>query len=138
MCSVPPERHDLGEVFSKQHALSLPPHIPYECTTDLLPGTPLPTSRLYTSERCDGKIYSQVIGSWVNSSILFPIGAGVFFVEKKDHTLRLCIDYRGLKDTTVKNKYLLLLIDSDFEPLNSATVLTRLDLRNTYLRIRIR
>ena len=32
----------------------------------------------------------------------FLAGAGFFFVEKKDKTLRPCIDYRGLNDITVK------------------------------------
>ena len=32
-----------------------------------------------------------------------PAGAGLFFVEKKK-TLHPCIDYRGLNDTTVKNR----------------------------------
>jgi hypothetical protein len=33
-----------------------------------------------------------------------PAGAGILFVEK-DKTLRPCIDYRGLIDITVKNRY---------------------------------
>jgi hypothetical protein len=32
-------------------------------------------------------------------------GAPVLSVKKKNRTLRLCIDYRGLNDVTVKNKY---------------------------------
>lgn len=31
-----------------------------------------------------------------------PAGAGFFFLEKKDKTLQLCIDYRGLNDIMVK------------------------------------
>ena len=34
-----------------------------------------------------------------------PWGAPVLFQKKKDGTLRLCIDYRGLNQVTVKNKY---------------------------------
>ena len=34
-----------------------------------------------------------------------PAGAGFFFVKKKDGALRPCIDYRGLNDITVKNRY---------------------------------
>jgi hypothetical protein len=29
----------------------------------------------------------------------------VLFVEKKDGTKRMCIDYRSLNEVTVKNKY---------------------------------
>ena len=38
----PPVYHDLAPVFSKESALSLPPHRPYDCAIDLLPGAPLP------------------------------------------------------------------------------------------------
>ena len=58
-----------------------------------------------------------------------PLGAGFFFVSKKDKTLRPCIDFRGLNDITVKNKYPLPLISSAFEPLQGDTVFSKLDLR---------
>ena len=67
-----------------------------------------------------------------------PVGAGFFFVAKKDKTLRPCIDYRGPNDISVKNKYSLPLIDSAFVPLRGATVFTKLDLRNSYHLVRIR
>lgn len=67
-----------------------------------------------------------------------PVGAGFFFVEKKDKTLRPCIDYTGLNEMTVKNKYPLPLIDSALSPLHSACVFSKLDLRNAYHLIRIR
>ena len=34
-----------------------------------------------------------------------PWGAPVLFQKKKDGTFRLCIDYRGLNQLTIKNKY---------------------------------
>ena len=59
-------------------------------------------------------------------------------MEKKDNTLRPCIDYRGLNDITVKNRYPLPLLASAFELLHGATVFTKLDLRNAYHLVRIR
>jgi hypothetical protein len=35
-----------------------------------------------------------------------PWGALVIFVEKKDGTQRMCVDYRALNEVTIKNKYL--------------------------------
>jgi hypothetical protein len=61
-----------------------------------------------------------------------PAGIGFFFVEKKNKTLHPCIDYRGLNDITVKNRYPLPLISSALELLQEATVFSKLDLRNTY------
>ena len=47
LTGVPPAYHDLAPVFSKDSALSLPPHRPYDCPIDLLPGATLPVGRLY-------------------------------------------------------------------------------------------
>lgn len=67
-----------------------------------------------------------------------PAGAGFFFVKKKDGSLRPCIDYRGLNEITVKNKYPLPLMSSAFELLQGACVFTKLDMRNAYHVVRIK
>lgn len=67
-----------------------------------------------------------------------PVGAGGFFVKKKDSSLRPCIDYRGLNGITIRNKYPLPLLDSAFAPLQRARWFTKLDLRNAYHLVRIR
>ena len=41
----------------------------------------------------------------------------MFFIKKKDGTLQLCVDYRQLNKMTVKNKYLLPIIDDLFDQL---------------------
>lgn len=66
------------------------------------------------------------------------LGAGFFFVKKKDLTLRLCIDFQGLNNITIKNKYPLPLLNSAFDPLQGATVFSELDLRNAYHLVHIR
>ena len=67
-----------------------------------------------------------------------PVGAGFFFVKRKNGSLRPCIDFRGLNNITVKIKYHLPLISSAFAPLHGAMVFTKLDLRNAYHLVRIR
>ena len=59
-----------------------------------------------------------------------------FFVGKKDGTLKLCIDYRGINQITVKNCYPLPLMNTAFDLLQGATIFTKLDLRNTYHLVR--
>ncbi|KAJ8359221.1 hypothetical protein SKAU_G00157460 [Synaphobranchus kaupii] len=63
---------------------------------------------------------------------LYPASAVFFFVKKKDEGLRPCIDYRGLSDITIKNRYPLPLMNSTFEHLQGASVFSKLDLRNAY------
>ncbi|KAK7925711.1 hypothetical protein WMY93_008021 [Mugilogobius chulae] len=142
LSAVPSVYHDLGAVFSKHHALSLPPHRPYDCPIDLLPGAPLPCSRLYNLSRPENEAMEKYIQESLAAGIIrpssSPVGAGFFFVDKKDKSLRPCIDYRGLNKITVKNKYPLPLISSAFTPLCGSTVFTKLDLRNAYHLVRIR
>ena len=51
--------------------------------------------------------------------------------------LRLCVDYWGLNNVTVKNKYPLTLMDPLREQVKGATVFTKFDLRDGYYLIRI-
>lgn len=54
-------------------------------------------------------------------------------MEKKDKSLRQCIDCGSLNNITVKNWYPNPLVSSAFELLQGATVFTKLDLHNDYL-----
>jgi len=66
-----------------------------------------------------------------------PYGAPVFFVHKKDGTLRMCVDYRAFNKATVKNRYLLPRIDDLFDHFSGAKVFSRIDLCSGYYQIRI-
>lgn len=142
LSSVPAEYQDLWEVFSKSRATSLPPHRPYDCAIDLFPGTSPPRGRLYSLSGPETKAMEAYVESSLAAGIIRPssssAGAGFFFVDKKDKSLRPCIDYRGLNDITIKNRYPLPLISSAFELLQGATVFSKLDLRNAYHLVRIR
>ncbi len=68
-----------------------------------------------------------------------PAGAGFFFANKNNKTLCPCMDYHGLNDITIKNRYPLPIISSVFELLQGAKTFTKLDLRNAkYNLVRIR
>ena len=49
LTGIPSAYHDLAPVFSKESALSLPPHRPYDCAIDLLPGAPSSRGGSYTT-----------------------------------------------------------------------------------------
>jgi hypothetical protein len=61
-----------------------------------------------------------------------PWGEQVLFMMKKYRTLRLCIDYRQLNKTTIKNKYPLPRIDDLFDQLGGASIFSKIDLSFGY------
>jgi len=71
---------------------------------------------------------------WASTS---PAGAPIHFVKKKDGGLYLCVDYRQLNDITIKDRTSLSLIRESLDQLSSATIYTKLDIRDGYYNLRI-
>ena len=67
-----------------------------------------------------------------------PWGSPVIFVDKRDGTTRLCVDYRKLNDVTIKNKYPLPKIEDLFDQMNGARVFSKIDLRTGYHQLKVR
>jgi hypothetical protein len=65
-------------------------------------------------------------------------GAPVLFVEKKDGTQQMCVDYRSLNEVTIKNKYPLPRIEDLFDQMKGASVFSMIDLRSGYHQLKIR
>jgi hypothetical protein len=67
-----------------------------------------------------------------------PIEAPVFFIKKKDGSLRFVQDYRALNEITIKNGYPLPLIDDLIHRLSGARYFTKLDVRWGYNNVHIK
>jgi hypothetical protein len=61
----------------------------------------------------------------------------MLFVEKKDGTQRMYIDYRSLNEVTIKNKYPLPRIEDLFDQMKGAGVFSKIDLRSRYYQLKI-
>ncbi|XP_073222496.1 uncharacterized protein [Cicer arietinum] len=68
----------------------------------------------------------------------YPWGAPILFVNKKDGSMRLCVDYRQLNKVTVKNKYPLPHIDELFDQLQGAQCFSKIDLQSGYHQLKIK
>ena len=66
-----------------------------------------------------------------------PARALIFFDWKSDRSFRLCMDYWGLNNITIKNRYLLPLIGKLLDRLNRAKRFIQLNLTNAYHWMRI-
>lgn len=117
LSGVPEDYHDLRAVFNLSRAASLPPHHPYNCSIDLVPGSTPPRGRLYSLFSLEWealeKYLADSLAASTNVLSTSPATAGFFFV-KKDGSLRPCIDYCGL-NITIKNRYPLPFMSSVFE-----------------------
>jgi hypothetical protein len=67
-----------------------------------------------------------------------PWGALMLFVEKKDGTQQMCVDYQSLNEVTIKNKYPLARIEDTFDQMKGAGVFLKIDLRSGYHQLKIR
>src|SRR3954468_18379538 len=67
-----------------------------------------------------------------------PLGSPVLFVDKRDDTIRMCVDYHKLNEVTIKNKYPLPKIKDLFDQLNGARVFSKIDLRTGYHQRKVR
>ncbi|CAN2389487.1 multicellular organism development, partial [Pristimantis euphronides] len=121
---------------------TLPPHRTYDCAIDLLPDRKFPKGRMFNLTVPERQAMKEYIQESLKKGHIrpstSPLGAGFFFVGKKDGGLRPCVDYRGLNDITRKNRYPLPLISDLFNQIQGARWFSKLDLRGAYNLIRIR
>jgi len=138
---IPSSYDDFAEVFSKQSASVLPPRRPYDHRIPLEPGTTPPFGPLYPLSEVELKALDEYLKENLSKSYIqastSPAGAPILFVKKRDGSLRLCVDYRGLNKITVKNRYPLPLIGETLDRLRSAKIFSKIDLRSGYNLVRI-
>ncbi len=87
LSNVPEEYLDLKEVFSKSRAASLPPHRPYDCAIELVPGMSPPKGRVYSlsvpeREAMEKYIYDSLTAGIIRPSSS-PAGGRIFFCREE-------------------------------------------------------
>ena len=138
---VPSAYHDFADVFAQGEADILPPHRPYDHSIDLEPNTNPPYGPIYSLSETELHALRNYLDDNLRKGFIrpsnSPAGAPILFAKKKDGSLRLCVDYRGLNRITRKNRYPLPLINDLLDRLKTAKIFTKLDLRAGYNNVRI-
>ncbi|KAA0051358.1 putative Retrotransposon protein [Cucumis melo var. makuwa] len=102
---------------------SLPLDREVEFTIKLLPGTSPILHVPYKMAPSDFKELKvqllELVHEGYTRPSVSPLGASVFLKKKKDHTLKLCIDYRQLNKVMIRNKYPIPHIDDLFDQVQS-------------------
>lgn len=141
---VPKEYQEFGPtVFSHKASERMPVRKDYDHAIDFVEGAtlPKPVKRYPMS-----KLQQNSLDEWIDEELRkgyireskSPIASPVFFVAKKDGSLRMVVDYRKLNEITVQNKYPIPRISELIDQLASASIFTKIDLRWGYNNVRIK
>ena len=109
MTGVPPDYHEFTNVFSKSCTSTPTPHQPYDLKIELEEGTSPPFGPIYSLSQSELKSLQEFLDGhlamdFVHLSRLLG-RALVLFVCKKDGSLHLHIDFRGLNKIMKKDSY---------------------------------
>jgi hypothetical protein len=132
---------DFRDVFSEELS-GMPPDREVEFVIDLLPGTAPISKRPYRMSVEELKELKKQLTELQEAGYIrsnsSPCGASVLFVQKKEGSQGMCVDYRSLNDVTVKNKYLLPRVEDSFVQRRGARIFSKIDLRSGYHQMKIR
>ena len=140
---IPPEYCDLAAVFSKANADKLPPHRGHlDHSIPLEPGSKPHSGPTYSLSEVELEVLLEYLDANLAKEFIressSPYGAPVLFVKKAHgRSLRLCVDYRVLNCSTIKNRYPLPLISELLDRLKHALRYIKIDLRAAYNLLRI-
>jgi hypothetical protein len=119
----------------------MPPDRDIEFSIELLPETTRISKRVYRMDAKDLIELNKQIEELLEKGFIRPSsspwGAPILFVNKKDGSRRMCVDYRSLNKVTIKNKYPLPRIEDLFDQMRGATLFSKIDLRLGYHQLKI-
>jgi len=102
LSTVPEVYHDFADVFSKAKATMLSPHHEYDLQINLEEGASPPLGTVYSLSQTELGALCTFINEHLSYGSIQQStsthGAPVLFVHKKDGSLCLCVDYRGLNN----------------------------------------
>jgi hypothetical protein len=131
---------DFLDVFPEEFP-GMPQDREVKFVIDLLPGTAPISKRPYMMSVEELKELKKQLTKLQEARYIRPSSspwrASVLFVQKKDGSQRMCVDYRSLNDVTMKNKYLLPRIENLFDQMRGARVFSKI-LRSGYHQMKIR
>ena len=139
---LPPEYHDFLDIFEKQRADGLPPHREYDHRIELTGKvSDLPKNKLYPMSNHKLQKVKEYLDENLAKGYITPTKAAyaspILFVQKKDGSLRFCVDYRKLNQITKRNRYPLPLIEETMAKVLGCKYLTKLDIVAAFNRLRM-
>ncbi len=126
------EYHDYLNVFDRAMINQLSLHRFYDHKIELIDEEMLSWSRLYQMFNHKLQKIKKYLIDHLNKEFIFFSFASyvslILFIEKKDDSLRFCVDYRKLNALIKRNRYSLSLIDETFTHIQESKYLIRLNI----------
>ncbi|THZ62800.1 hypothetical protein D6C85_09139 [Aureobasidium pullulans] len=139
---LPEHYMDYVDVFSRQSADQLPPHRPQDHEINLVPRKQPPISRARGMSHEELLATKRYLDEHLDKGFIrrssSPAAAPVLLVRKPGGGLRFCVDYRGLNDITIKNRYPIPLIRETLDKLSRAKHFSKLDIIAAFNNLRIK
>ena len=139
---IPEHLRDFHSVFSKESFDNLPESKPWDHAIELVADADPKSCKVYPLSVSEQKELDAFLKENLDTGRIrpskSPMASPVFFIKKKDGSLRLVQDYRALNAMTVKNKYPLPLIPELIAKLRGARYFTKLDVRWGFNNVRIK
>ena len=136
LSNVSSKYHKFANVFSKTKAETLPPHCPYDLKINLEEGAQPLVSPTYSLLAFEQEALKEFIEENLNTGFIQPTSSlhsiPVLFIKKKDGSLRLCVDFRGLNRISKKDRYPLPLISDLLDSPRKARIYSKIDLCHAY------
>jgi len=133
--------HDYLDVFDRAMADQLPSHRLYDHKIELIDEETPSRSRLYHMSGYKLQKMKNYLIKHLNKDFISSSSASyaslILFVEKKDDSLRFCVDYRKLNALTKRNRYSLPLIDETLARIQGSKYLTRLNIIVVFNKLRM-
>jgi len=133
---------EFQSVFAKEDFDILPEHHKWDHAIELIPGAEPKSSKVYPLSSLEQAELDAFLEENLHTRRIWPskspIAAPVFFIKKKDGSLRLVQDYHALNAVAVKNRYPLPLISELVSQLRGARYFTKLDIRWGFNNVRIK
>lgn len=139
---VPEAYHAFEKVFLKESFDELPQQRKWDHAIELIDGSEPFSTKIYPMSPVEQEELDRFLDENLKSGRIrpskSPMASPVFFVKKKDGSLRFVQDYRKLNALTVKNAYPLPLISDLVTKVSKAKYFTKLDVRWGYNNVRIK
>jgi hypothetical protein len=140
--TLPDKYVKFTDVFDEKEADMLPEHRKYDIAIELEDGSTAPFGPIYNLSQTELSALRDYLYENIEKGFIVPskssCGAPILFVKKKDASLRLCVDYRGLNKITKKNRYPLPLFDELLSHMQGAQIFSKIDLKGAYNLVRIK